>query len=903
MGSITQITIKVNAEGLQQAKSDADSLEQSLEKIDNKQVTPKVDMAAAQKSFSQLKSGVFGFADKVTSTAFKVGGALAAVVGGLSLKDIIQEGKDFEQQMHNTFAVMNPEEKTNDNFKALEDQAKSLGEQTVFTLKEVATAQTELVKAGFNTQQTMSALPGLLSMASAGELDLERATTIAASSLRMFGLETDQTQRVADVLSYAANATSADVEGLGYAMKYAGSYAHAANYSFEEATGALAMLTNYGLDASTAGTVFRGTMKNIIAPTDKASKELDRLGLKFTDNSGNVKHFATIIDELNNKTKKMSQADRLNSLSKIFDSRALTGVLSMMTAGGDAIRDMENKLKKSQGSAAETAAEKLNTIEGQWKLFQSKMSGAKISIFEEMKPIIKDVLSYANDKIPVVKDKLVNVIRFLKDNVHAEDVERVAGAMKNFVLACAGLSAIGKVDSLFTGISGIVKGFAGVEVGSIAALAAPIASVAGSVMLLGGSFLYLNENSKNFKLDMKDTFSGITEEIERINTSLGDLGSKFNFSGLIDGGAANIGSLFHGIGEAIREGLNFIADSLSNAGDLVDGISTYVQGFGKIFTGDLLGGAADIKKGFTGVRDAISKEAMDTMELISNEKALVGSTVMDMLTQRYSATAPSIQKDTRGMPGFTSTADIKETMMSQIGSENQNVEINFTPRIDENGVGIVQNALSNVKAEAQDTSMNVSITETGGQQTITTASGVKNAVTTIPNSHSTAISQSGGEGVIGVANAVASAINSIPNVKNVVISVTQSIAGAVSSGIPSMSGVGNVVGVANTIRGIIGKNALGTSNWRGGVTLVGENGPELVNLPYGTEITNARETDALLNKVPLIDDAKPTALNNNNSVSQSQLPPISINVHADTKEAIVKEVNKQLNASLDEIFR
>lgn len=38
----------------------------------------------------------------------------------------------------------------------------------------------------------------------------------------------------------------------------------------------------------------------------------------------------------------------------------------------------------------------------------------------------------------------------------------------------------------------------------------------------------------------------------------------------------------------------------------------------------------------------------------------------------------------------------------------------------------------------------------------------------------------------------------------------------------------------------IGNNAEGTSNWRGGLTWVGENGPEVVNLPRGSQVIPAR---------------------------------------------------------------
>lgn len=45
--------------------------------------------------------------------------------------------------------------------------------------------------------------------------------------------------------------------------------------------------------------------------------------------------------------------------------------------------------------------------------------------------------------------------------------------------------------------------------------------------------------------------------------------------------------------------------------------------------------------------------------------------------------------------------------------------------------------------------------------------------------------------------------------------------------------------------GNYGRNAAGTDNWRGGLTWVGENGPELAELPAGTKIHNAQESQRM----------------------------------------------------------
>ena len=48
--------------------------------------------------------------------------------------------------------------------------------------------------------------------------------------------------------------------------------------------------------------------------------------------------------------------------------------------------------------------------------------------------------------------------------------------------------------------------------------------------------------------------------------------------------------------------------------------------------------------------------------------------------------------------------------------------------------------------------------------------------------------------------------------------------------------VGDMTNVVNNAGNRVGRNALGTNNWRGGLTWINEEGPELIDLPSGTKI-------------------------------------------------------------------
>lgn len=72
----------------------------------------------------------------------------------------------------------------------------------------------------------------------------------------------------------------------------------------------------------------------------------------------------------------------------------------------------------------------------------------------------------------------------------------------------------------------------------------------------------------------------------------------------------------------------------------------------------------------------------------------------------------------------------------------------------------------------------------------------------------------------------------------------------------TMAGIGDSVGkmtnivnnAPNQLQQRIGRNALGTSNWRGGLTWVGEEGPELVELPAGAKIYDNRRSTQMINQ-------------------------------------------------------
>src|SRR5699024_12409888 len=74
-------------------------------------------------------------------------------------------------------------------FNKLSQAAKDAGASTRFSASESAEALNYLALAGYDTEQAIGALPGVLTLAAAGDMDLARASDLVTDSMAALGLE------------------------------------------------------------------------------------------------------------------------------------------------------------------------------------------------------------------------------------------------------------------------------------------------------------------------------------------------------------------------------------------------------------------------------------------------------------------------------------------------------------------------------------------------------------------------------------------------------------------------------------------------------------------------------------------------------------------------------------------
>lgn len=427
--------------------------------------------------------------NKIGSGLEKVGGKLTThisvpllAVGTIAAKT----GMDFEAEMSRVKAISGA---TGDQFKMLEDQALSLGQSTAFSASEVAEGMENLASAGFSTNEIMEAMPGLLDLAASSGEDLATSSEIAASTLRGFGLEASKTGHVADVLAKNAAATNAAVADTGEAMKYIAPNARAAGLSLEEVTAAIGELANAGIKGSQAGTTLRSALVRLAKPSDPAATAMERIGFTAFDSSGKMKSLATIMGELNEKTKNLTDEQKQNTIATIFGTEALSGMTVLMQGGKEGLTDLTEQFKNCDGAAKEMAETMQDNTKATIEQAGGALETASIKMLNIVAPAIKDVadgIGNLADKFSALSPETQELI--LKMGMVAIAAGPVLSTVGKGVTLFSKLTPLVTSAGIATAGAGASAGGAAVGFGALSTVALPLVGILAAVA--GGIYLF-----------------------------------------------------------------------------------------------------------------------------------------------------------------------------------------------------------------------------------------------------------------------------------------------------------------------------------------------------------------------------------------------------------------------------
>lgn len=280
-----------------------------------------------------------------------VGVILAATFGA---RQIITTLAGFENSMAAVAAITGA---TSVELAALRDIAKELGATTEFSASQAADGLKFLGMAGFNAAQSVAAIPAVLDLATAAQLDLARSADITSNIMSGFGIAAENAADVADILAKAASRSNTDVAQLGDAMKYAGPIAASLGIEMSTTAAAVGALSDAGLQGSMAGTGLRQVMSGLIGPTGAAKKAIESMGLTIAEVNPQTNGLVEVIQKLRDRG-----LDAERALT-IFGDRGGNAILAL-TRDADKVARLAEEFRNVDGAAAQMAGTMRDNLQG-----------------------------------------------------------------------------------------------------------------------------------------------------------------------------------------------------------------------------------------------------------------------------------------------------------------------------------------------------------------------------------------------------------------------------------------------------------------------------------------------------------------------------------------------------------
>lgn len=323
----------------------------------------------AQNNFRGLQSA----GESLSSIGATLTAGVTAPIVALGAS-VVKTQMDFEASMSKVQALSGA---TSSELEKMKETAIDLGGSTIYSASECADAMGYMALAGWDAQESIDGLPGILNLAAASGMDLAQASDMCTDYLSAFGLSAADSSRMADVLAYAQANSNTTTEMLGEAFKNCAVNAHNAGMSLEETTSILGKLADQGLKGSEAGTALNAVIRDLTQHMENGQIKIGDTSIAVQDANGNFRSMTDIIGDVTKATEGMGSAQKTSAMMTTFTADSIKAMGILCNTGADDIANFTKELENSKGTAQKMSdmmnknlKGALNELSGAWETFQ-----------------------------------------------------------------------------------------------------------------------------------------------------------------------------------------------------------------------------------------------------------------------------------------------------------------------------------------------------------------------------------------------------------------------------------------------------------------------------------------------------------------------------------------------------
>lgn len=407
-------------------------------------------------------------------------------------QQIIETGKAFEASMSNVGAISGA---TGEELEKLSAKAKQMGATTKYTASQAADAFGYMALAGWKTEDMLSGIDGVLSLAAASNMDLALASDIVTDYLTAFGLTAQDSAKFADQMSYAMSHSNTTTELLGEAYKNCAATAASLGYSVEETTAVIMTMANAGVKGGEAGTALNAIMTRLATDTKGCATQLEKFGVHVYNEKGEMQELSSILEGVSGVWNTLTDQQQAN-LAKIIAGTnhysALQTIMNGLSASakesGMSFTDYAAALEECNGTALDMSETMIDNLAGDMTILDSAVDGVKIALSEKLNPILRELVQYITEKMPDIQESSEKAFDVFVDVVEwgRKNIPKIQETLKDLLPLISGVAGgIGSMTVAKTtatavqGLINVVKSL------NMALFANPATAVAAAIGVLG----------------------------------------------------------------------------------------------------------------------------------------------------------------------------------------------------------------------------------------------------------------------------------------------------------------------------------------------------------------------------------------------------------------------------------
>lgn len=512
------------------------------------------------KSWAALKS-LHG--KGMSTMAHGVGFAYAARTGGQNLANFLRPGMEFDTTFSRVQALTRLD-KDDEQLKKMRAHARELGAKTLFTSTQVAEGQAFLAMAGFTPERILAAMPGILDMAKAGNMELGTTADIGSNILTAMKLDASEMGRVADIVTGAFTRSNTSIATIGETMKYAAPGAARFGIDLELVAAMAAKLGDAGIQGGTAGVGIRRVISRLTAPNKAARDAIEKLGITVADAAGRMRPMETLLEELYQRSRNLGEIEAGTLWKDIAGETGANalGILVDEAGRGNLQKLLKGLREQTIGEAAKVAGIMADNMTGDLDQMTSAWADVRIQIFDDNNHEIRSFIQSITGKIRQlgswVKENPEATVKWLK---WAAGIIAVVGALGLVLvplgMAMIALSGIGRSILFVWKLFGVLK-FVFMGIGAVLKIGllpviAIIAVIAGAVYLIWKNWDWLKAKFMGWWTGLKSAWEKsplemwkyLGQTIKKMGVALGEA--------ILDIGVA--------AGSALWEGIKYVWDN------------------------------------------------------------------------------------------------------------------------------------------------------------------------------------------------------------------------------------------------------------------------------------------------------------------------------------------------------